>query len=335
MSRDDRYPARDPTFVPVSPDPDTVHFRAGPWTGSVTTVRDEEGDGVLGPLVRAFDGTASVTDLADRFGVPPAAVESVADELRRKGFVYDAGEPGESRASGLTDAGIDALGDRRVLVVATGGFARPAVADLASLGLEAVTVIPVDDGGWVPAGAEAAAPGELDDRLAAADVGLFLGDAPVPDLTAKLNERALAADTPVMYASAVGYDGVVGPFVEPGTTACYECFRRRAEQNVAAPELYREFERVVAASDNDPGPRLNSFGTVVAGLAVVDVCQWLVEGVGYSHGRVTHLNFDAVSMAVNDVLRLPRCDACGDRDTVGVTRHASVPELLSRRGGDD
>lgn len=334
MSRDDRHPELDPSFVPVVPNPDTVHVRAGPWTGPVTTLRDEDGDGVLGPVVESLDGTASVAELAERLGVAPAVVSAVVDELERKGFVYDARDREGGETGRIADAELDRLGDRTVVVVATGGFARPAVTDLHSTGVGRVEVLSVDDEGWVPDDVVTVEPESLGSRLDAADVGVFLGDDPVPELVAKLNERALATGTPVMYASAVGYDGVVGPFVVPGKTACYECYRRRAEQNVSAPDQYRQFERVVADSDRSPGPRLDSFGSIVAGFAVVDVCRFLVNGTGYSHGRVTHLAFDVLSMEVNDVLRVPRCDACGDRETVGVNRHSSIADLLSG-GGDD
>lgn len=331
---DGRRPELDPSFVPVIPDPDTVHVRAGPWTGSVTTLRDEDGDGVLGPLVEALDGTASVDDLAERLGVPPAVVSAVVDELERKGFVYDARDRETGVTGRVSDAELDRLDDRTVVVVATSGFARPAVGDLLSTGVGSVEVLPVDGREWVPADAATVEPASLAARLDAADVGLFLGDDPVPGLVTELNEQALAAETPVMYASAVGYDGVVGPFVVPGKTACYECYRRRAEQNVAAPERYRQFEQAVADGDRSPGPQLDAFGAIVAGFAVLDVCRFLTDGTGHSHGRVTHLGFDVLSMEVNDVLRAPRCDACGDRETVGVNRHSSIADLLSG-GGDD
>ncbi|WP_433794310.1 TOMM precursor leader peptide-binding protein [Actinoplanes sp. CA-252034] len=193
--------------------------------------------------------------------------------------------------------------DGRVLLVDAGS---PAVADLAArlgeLG-PPVTVRPVDDPDLLgEGGLVVVAPGSMiDPRLA------------------RLNEAFLAAGRPWLMVRPHGHVLLLGPYLRPGATGCWECLRRRWTDNEEVVNFVVE-----QRGDRDrPTPAwaaLDATTTVLAGLLAAELPVLAVSGDSPRvTGRMVSLDTRDLSTAGHTLVRLPQCPACGDPARLGGT----------------
>lgn len=341
------YPTIDPTIVPVSVSPDKVHFRAGPWSGPVFTLEDEQREGKLADLVDMLDGTNSVPDVLDEFEGDEATVRHVLDRLQRKQILdsrtrpepdQQEVEPGFVSGGDLSTVDVD-----RLAVVATGGLGRIVVEDLLCTAVDTIEVVGEEAVGPTPTvptdeRVERASREQLPRVVREASVAVLVTDRPAPDLFAELNRLAHDSDTPYVSGRVCGFDGLVGPTVVPGETSCYECFEQRRDANLPSADEYHEFERTVGETGESPGPATSAFGHVVAGLVTTELLNFLARDVGLLAGRVVRYDFSQLTVETNEVLRMPRCPVCdtGD-DSADVDRVFTLDTLLEdlNRSGDD
>ncbi|NEU57123.1 TOMM precursor leader peptide-binding protein [Halorussus sp. MSC15.2] len=341
------YPKIDASLVPVRLSPDDVHFRSGPWSGTVFDLSDDDREGTLADLVAMLDGTNTVDEILDAFGDDADEVAEVLYLLQDEDVIY-AGEGaiGREGVRGYLSATDQYSGDElahldaaTVALVGSGRTATYLARDAVEMGVGDVRFRSLH-GSSIPEDL-ADAPevstlesGELRDALAAADYAVYAADRPDPDATDRLNRLAHETETPLLLGQVAGMDGVVGPTILPGETACYECFRQRRYANVDAPEGYRAYEEVVADAPGAPGPNLPGFGRIVAGCLGLELVNQLVSGVGFTVGRVVHYDFSNLSVGADDVLRMPRCPVCGkSSDDIDHSRHVSVEDMVRDRNG--
>lgn len=343
------FPKVDPSLVPVRLSPDDFHFRAGPWSGTVFDLSDDDEDGKLADLIAMLDGTNAVDEILDAFDDDRADVLQVLYVLQQEGILYDGTEAidrdgvrGYLSATDQFSAGaMDRLQSSTVTLVGSGRTATFLASDAAELG--------VGDVRFVHLGAERRPPGfgdatgvEVCDRdglseaVESSDLVVHAADRPHPDALERLNRLVHEAETPLLVGQVAGLDGVVGPTILPGETACYECFRRRRYANVEAPEGYRAYEEVVGDATDAPGPNLPGFGHVVAGCLELELVNQLSSGFGFTVGRIVHYDFSDLSVEANDVLRMPRCSVCGkSRDRVDHDRHLGIEAMVQERNRGD
>lgn len=124
-----------------------------------------------------------------------------------------------------------------------------------------------------------------------------------------------------------GFDGIIGPAIFPGETACYECFHERMLSNIPNIGGYRalEYEK---EENSLATASLPMFSRAVAGYLSLDVLYLLSYGIGYTSGRVVTVNSLDLSTEVNEVLKLPRCDACGRDSRVDASRFVSLEDMV-------
>lgn len=324
LERDVPYPEIHPSFTPIEVTPDEVQFRVGPWSGPVYTIQDDDGDGDVRRLVRALDGSTAVRDVVAEFdGETREQVVSILAALAEKGVVTagatgdgsvadDAARYGAVRAS-LSDDDVDAARRKDVAVVGGGTVADLVTENLAEMGVDPVTVAPDERA-------------VLGEAVEAADLLICAVDRPRPDLLSDLNRRAHDAETAWLVGQIHGLDGFVGPTVFPGETACYECFRERMLANVEfGNDAYRSdyAEKATAMG-------LLPLAQILAGYLTLDAFHLLVDDVGFTAGSVLHFDFFDFSVESNEVLKLPRCDACG-RDPGSPQRFVTVEQLVAER----
>ena len=125
----------------------------------------------------------------------------------------------------------------------------------------------------------------------------------------RINREALASRTPVLFAALQGHKALVGPFVVPGETACFECYHHRLSANLAFPEETLAFLGGRAEARTQAAPRLyarevafhvaSQVAKYTRGLRSLCLFDELLE--------VDLLNYD---LAVRHVLKLPRCPVC-------------------------
>lgn len=340
-----QYPKLNPSFVPVTPTPNRVHFRAGPWSGPVFSLSDDGGDGELARLVGLLDGSHSIAEVLARFDDDDhGAVVGVLRQLEERRIVYDAAEDAGPEPAGdvaasnwyVSDADLEAI-DASVTVVAAGDVGSILLDDLLATGVSAVTVVRAggatvgdrDDDRVETVDRSAA---DLRTRLAESDVAAVVADRPAPEQFDAVNRAAHEVGTPFVAGQLCGYDGLVGPMVLPGESSCYECFVGRRDANLPAPDEFRAFQ----ATAERPGPSVSAFARVVEGLVTVDLLNYLSYGLGFTVGRVLHYDFSYLRVEGNEVLRLPRCDVCGKpTGDVDVNRHVTFDGLVRELWGDD
>lgn len=320
LERDVPKPRIHPSFTPVEVTPDEVQFRVGPWSGPVYTIQDDDGDGEVRQLVRSLDGATPVRDVLDGFdGETREQVVSILAALARKGVLAPGREdPDEADRYGATRASLSdddlATARQKDVGVVGGGTVADLVADnLTRMGVDPAVIAPDERG-------------VVGDVVETADLLVCALDRPRPDLLSDLDRRAHDAGTTWLLGQIHGLDGLVGPTVFPGETACYECFRRSALSNV-------EFRTDAYGDEYADGATpmgIHPLAQIVAGYLTLDAFYLLVGNVGFTAGSVLHFDFFDFGVESNEVPKRPRCEVCG-RDRDSPQRFVSVEQLVAER----
>jgi bacteriocin biosynthesis cyclodehydratase domain-containing protein len=130
-----------------------------------------------------------------------------------------------------------------------------------------------------------------------------------------INELALKKNFRWLNLSLKGSQVLVGPAILPHGTACWRCYQSRVWANAAREESYEMLERFDAqyhaARRNPNYGQLAAIGQVAAGLGANEVIKALTLYAGTVYGRVHSFNAVTFQSQQSEVLRLPRCKACG------------------------
>lgn len=340
LDRDAR-PRIDPVVVPVTISPDEVHFRSGPWSGPIATLTDESRDGTLAAIVDSLDGTLTAGEILDRFDrADEDDIRTVISELEDRKIVSDAAESPDTAVVERSPLPVrfsqrdrDVLDAKTVLLVSNGRLCDRLASMLSRAG---VGTVDVRHGGDMPT--DSSVTGRIfdptDERLRAdvraADMVVFAVERPWRSAVERVNAAVQDTGTPLLCAEAVGYDLSVGPTVLPGETACYECYAARRRMNLEAPERYDEFERQMDAPFG-PFEGALPFPELVGSLAATDAVNYLCYGYGFTVGKTITVDVSSFAFEANQVLRLPRCDACGPHEgEVGYDSLFTVRSLVER-----
>jgi thiazole/oxazole-forming peptide maturase SagC family component len=139
-------------------------------------------------------------------------------------------------------------------------------------------------------------------------------DTLTPLFCQQFNAVALQHKAPWLSVALDGLDGLVGPLFVPHQTACYVCYEMRLESNLLHYEAYQMGKQAAAqlASDyNQPFIGLPGFADVVAGFAATECVRLIATEYTFTAGSIMRINFQGGSVEINEVLKLPRCPACG------------------------
>jgi bacteriocin biosynthesis cyclodehydratase domain-containing protein len=162
--------------------------------------------------------------------------------------------------------------------------------------------------------------GALTDLFKSSDLGVAALDCVSPRMLHHVNSIAVQERKPWCSVYMDGSEAVVGPIYVPGETSCYLEFELQSDASVALRDehfLYREYLEQLPATGTRPV--LEPYADVAAGMASAAILQFLVRGQSFAVNRATRIDFERMSIDYQDVLRLPRCPACGlDR---GAYRH--------------
>lgn len=319
------YPVFNPTMVPVQIDEDTLHIRGGPWNGPVLTLTDHEEEEVIVRIVDLIDGETHIDDILGSFRHEnKGEVARALGELVDKGAIHDAAEyerdehyhhtplkPFASVDGFTTDIAVESAA-----VVATSGLGRHLASDMQTMDLESVTVADPVGGAEIDAGAVSRTDEPIETVVANHDFVVYATERPYPEIEERINEAAHVEDTPWIPVQRIGYDGLVGPTVFPGVTACYECFKSRTLSNVVSWKNYQAYRDAYRNGDVDAETEtLPEFNRMLAGMAAMDLRHLFEYGVGYTAGRVVATSSIDLNMHADRVLKQPRCDVCGPDET--------------------
>ncbi|RZQ62515.1 TOMM precursor leader peptide-binding protein [Amycolatopsis suaedae] len=157
------------------------------------------------------------------------------------------------------------------------------------------------------------------DAVESAYVTVVAGAHDDDDLLEEWNQRALAEERPRPWLAVLPFDGeraTVGPWVVPGESACYQCYRLRRAAAFPDVAVSEELAGVTALRQKlDNSARYPGLNLVLAGM----VTDRITEFAGLHEqmrqplpGGLTTFEIDSTGITTEHhrVLRVPRCPVC-------------------------
>jgi bacteriocin biosynthesis cyclodehydratase domain-containing protein len=130
-----------------------------------------------------------------------------------------------------------------------------------------------------------------------------------------LNELAIEAGVPWMSVYMDGSESLIGPIYVPGESCCYNEFEIQHEATLGSLKddylLYKE--ALNDARLDGSHLALPPYLSVAAGMAASAILRFLLLGRCFLVGRCLRLDHERLSVDCEEVLRLPRCPACGSK----------------------
>ena len=155
---------------------------------------------------------------------------------------------------------------------------------------------------------------DLADFVSNADLALGAADAGMVSLHYKLNRVCLARGIPWSSARATAFEGVLGPTIFPGRTACFVCATMRSVACHNDPQDALRHARSLDRRHQDESPTREglAFGSGIVGrLLAHEAFQFLIGGESALSGRLMVLDMQQMITTHHRVLRVPDCPACG------------------------
>jgi bacteriocin biosynthesis cyclodehydratase domain-containing protein len=167
-------------------------------------------------------------------------------------------------------------------------------------------------------------PQRFGDAIDGASLVLAALDHPDPDLLDALNEACLDRSVPLLPIMLVGWEGHLGPTCIPGQTACVRCASLRVKANLSHYQQYVLYEDTMRRSPGEhPFGRLPHFPEMLAGMAATEAVKLITRCYPPStHGRLVVTDLLLQRTDAHDVLRVPRCPACG-------RKRPSLPDIVT------
>lgn len=158
---------------------------------------------------------------------------------------------------------------------------------------------------------------EIDDpSVREADLVVAIAPQRSSELLTRVNEWALEAQTPwLAVTSDEAGRPVVGPYIVPGSSACFECFRMRRAANFPERSMVGSLTRSQEVAHSVLDSYSHGRNLMLAGLIVEKVTERIGLGENASAtapGYVAVLEPAAPGWSVKEhrVLRVPRCPKC-------------------------
>jgi len=133
-----------------------------------------------------------------------------------------------------------------------------------------------------------------------------------PDLAA-LNERFLEQGTRWMLARTTGSIVWLGPVLEPGRSACWECLahRMRGQRPV---ETYVQKRKRYSHPRLEANYSLPSTELAAAAMVATETAKWIVKAPERLGSALVTIDLGTLATLEHAVVKRPQCPACGDAD---------------------
>ena len=158
-------------------------------------------------------------------------------------------------------------------------------------------------------------------------LNIVLTDDYLRETLAGVNERALSSGTPFLLVKPVGTKPWIGPLVDPGQSACWECLAERLRHN-------RPIDRFVLQRQGRGFPLVTSRAALVTTanaaiqIAATEAAKWIVTGRAGVVGSVLTLDTLSWETERHGVTKRPQCQTCGEP---GNPYAAPAPLVLTSR----
>ncbi len=127
-----------------------------------------------------------------------------------------------------------------------------------------------------------------------------------------VNEVALVAKRPWLSAYVDGGEALIGPLYVPGETCCYNEFEIQHESTIGLKDDYILFKESLLDAELDTAQLvLPPYLSMISGWVTTAVLPFLTTGRSFAVGRCVRFDFERLSVDYEEVLKLPRCPACG------------------------
>lgn len=315
-------------FSIVGHSPDLVELRYGVWNPKSISLSDESESGQLFRVLRRLDGAFSPAEIAAAEKVAKSDVEALLDHLVEMNVIETEGTSLldhyvdenvpllRSREAAANSRPIRLLGDpaltaeiQRILASSLNGRAEVVVEDRSG---EPWLTLTSNDTAWLHDGV--AFERELMKFDAWRDhLVVYAAQAIDPLRFRTLNRVSLALDVAWIHAAIDGPFLFVGPTFIPNRTACYECLETRVLMNLRERDSYVKYKAALAASnvamaDFAIEPALRA---LLASQTALEVLNFVLTSYDFTLNKILAIYLPTMEFSYNEVLRLPRCAACG------------------------
>jgi bacteriocin biosynthesis cyclodehydratase domain-containing protein len=197
------------------------------------------------------------------------------------------------------------LAESRVAVLGRGPLGSQVAGSLAEIGISHLRSVAVDDN------SEA----DIVAAVNGTELLVVAAEPRRPDLLQQINARCLQTGTTWMPFGITAWEGYAGPTVVPHQTACYTCCELRTKANLVHYEPLLVYEQHIAAGRLEARTfgRLPQFARAISEMAAIEVVRLLTHvAPPATVGRLFTFDFLTFEAQFHDVLKLPRCPACGE-----------------------
>jgi len=130
----------------------------------------------------------------------------------------------------------------------------------------------------------------------------------------KANKLAIETGKPWISVYSDGSLAVIGPIYVPGETLCYNEFEIQVEACIKHRDeyiLYKDYmeEKGIGTYHFVIPPILN----IISSYAAIFTTKFLLTRYSALNERAIFIQFEDLSIDYQNVFRLPRCPACGDK----------------------
>jgi len=147
-----------------------------------------------------------------------------------------------------------------------------------------------------------------------ADLIVLALERPIISLPQLLNRLCLRERVPWMLVAIDGNFGLIGPLFIPTSTACYNDYRTLSDAAAPSPHMARKHRRYLSTRGlGSFFSGLPTYAEIVASHAALGALHYLLRETCFAIGRVLVIDFDRMTLELEDVLKLPRCPVCGDK----------------------
>ncbi|XVQ15456.1 TOMM precursor leader peptide-binding protein [Spirillospora sp. CA-255316] len=312
------------SFAVIGHSPNVVEFRHGTWNTVAHTVSDDSRSGRLLTLISALDGTSTPAELAALHRIEHDEIDALIAHLRGLGVLEDTPSTAldhylDTHAAPLRAPQppparpVRVLGDADLAELVT-GLVRQALPgadvapDTAGIALKALNPQPgwARDELWL---SETAA--QFDDYQDA--IVVWAQYRPDPLRIEVFNRIALRRGIRWVHGTIDGPFMIIGPAVLPGATACYQCLETRVLMNLKNSASYQDYKTALAraaVSGGDP-PVLAPLRHMLAAYLALETVNLHSTAAAYTTGKTLTIYLPTWEHAVQDLLAVPDCTACG------------------------
>jgi bacteriocin biosynthesis cyclodehydratase domain-containing protein len=306
------------------------------------------GSELLSYLLDLLDGSLTVSEIVSRLGqFDSELVISSLQALQAKGLLEDNDAESASADSArsalrrlishlaphqIAEA-LEKLAEANIVIVGSGAVASLLVQMLEGCGVGQLQSVPACAVSTVPSPSEGVAAERpavvftkptlpprapslsrhLRTAIAGASLVVAASDYSDPDLFEVVNQACLDGSVRLLPAVLVGWEARLGPTCIPGQTACVHCASLRAKSNLSRYEEYLLYEDMMRSRPGErPFGHLPHFPAMLAGMAATEAFKVLTNLYpAMTYGRVVVMDLLMSESESHDVLRVPRCPACG------------------------